>query len=168
MLGQEQWEDLETWLIKVKDKYPVKFLISSCSMLYHSRLDFPRDRWSGFVKERERLLEFIAKNEIEGLYILSGDVHIGHAIHAEVKSPSGRLFSLWEFCSSPFEQEALQIMRKTRKEISSKYLVRQDLKFDIDAHNFGVVRVSLEDPKKPEVTFSLYYEDMHIGINSKV
>ena len=166
MLGEGQWENLKNWLLKVKDTHPVKFLISSCSLFYWSILDIPRDRWSGFKEERDQLLRFIAENEIEGLYILSGDLHVAHAIHAELKAPNGRLIPVWEFCSSPFEQKSSELMRRTRREIKSDVLVRQDLKFDIDANNFGVVCVSMKDQSEPKVSYKVFTADMRLILDT--
>ena len=83
LLGEEQWIILQKWLKEVNGQYPVKFLVSSGTILHPFWLDVARDRWSGFPVERERLLEFLASNEIEGLHILTGDLHSAHAIFAE-------------------------------------------------------------------------------------
>ncbi|HKI55302.1 MAG TPA: alkaline phosphatase D family protein, partial [Anaerolineales bacterium] len=34
LLGEAQWQQLEQWFLKVKDKYPVKFLVSSGTILF--------------------------------------------------------------------------------------------------------------------------------------
>ncbi len=48
MLGDGQWYALKEWLLDVRDKYPVKFLVSSSSVLHSMFGDFLGDRWSGF------------------------------------------------------------------------------------------------------------------------
>jgi phosphodiesterase/alkaline phosphatase D-like protein len=167
MLGEGQWEQLKRWFLRIKDTHPVKFLVSSCSLLYDSWLDIPRDRWSGYSDERDKLLEFLAENEIEGVYVLSGDLHIAFAIQAELEREGGRRITLWEFCSSPFEQECTQLVRKTRKKVGNKLLKRQDLKFDLDGHNFGVVSVEFDGKKKPKVVFKLCTADSMVRTNTE-
>ena len=62
MLGDGQWQILKEWLLNVRDKYPVKFLVSSSSVLDSMFGDFLGDRWSGFRAERDTLLNFIGDN----------------------------------------------------------------------------------------------------------
>ncbi|MBU4224378.1 MAG: alkaline phosphatase D family protein, partial [Chloroflexi bacterium] len=103
MLGEGQWQALEDWLLAVKDAYPLKFLVTSCAVLFSMWADIPRDRWSGFPKERDRLLHFLAANGIEGVYFLTGDLHSAHAISADLYGPNRQPLRIWEFCSTPFE-----------------------------------------------------------------
>ncbi len=105
MLGEGQWQALEDWLNAVKDAYPVKFIVTSCALLYRLFLDIPQDRWSGFPLERNRLLGLLAEKGIENVYLLAGDLHAAHAVRAELYGPHGRSLPLWEFCSTPFEQK---------------------------------------------------------------
>jgi hypothetical protein len=141
MLGEEQWQVLEKWLLAVKDAYPVKFLITSCTLLFDMWIDFARDRWSGFPGERERLLRFLADHGIEGLYLLAGDLHSAHAVHAELNGPQGRSLSLWEFCATPFEQEPNRFASYTYRPLRSGTVKSQKLSFIVRQPNFGLVRV---------------------------
>jgi phosphodiesterase/alkaline phosphatase D-like protein len=95
MLGDDQWQALENWLLLVKQAYPVKFLVTSCALLYNMWLDIPRDRWSGFPEERNRLIHFLAANDIQGVYLLAGDLHSAHAIRADLYTLQGRDLPLW-------------------------------------------------------------------------
>lgn len=166
MLGEGQWRALQKWLLKVKDAYPLKFLVSSCSLLFCMWADIPRDRWLGFPHERDRLLSFLATHGIEGVYVLSGDLHSAHAIHAGLFGPQGNDLPLWEFCSSPFEQKPNRLARSTRVKISNRLFKWQDCKFVIDQLNFGVVRVSYDQGGKPQVRFDLYGE--HGGLLAQI
>jgi hypothetical protein len=157
MLGEGQWLMLENWLKETNGKHPVKFLVSSCSILHPLWIDIVNDRWSGFRAERERLLEFLAVNEIEGVRILTGDLHSAHAVTAELKSPSGRRIPIAEFCASPFEQKSIWISF-TYGPLWSKWLARQKRHFYAARPNFGVVNVDFESAK-PSVTFELNYND---------
>jgi len=102
ILDDGQWIELEQWLLE--DQFPLKFLVSSSSILFDMLGDFTRDRWNGFKLERNRLLNFIATHAIENLYILTGDMHAGHTIEACLNDPTCPPLRLWEFCASPFEQ----------------------------------------------------------------
>jgi phosphodiesterase/alkaline phosphatase D-like protein len=159
MLGEGQWQALENWLLSVKDDYPVKFIISSGSVLYDLWLDIARDRWSGFPDERRRLLSFLSANGIEGVYLLTGDLHSAHAVEAGLYGPDGRTLSLHEYCSSPFEQKPNWFSSRTYYPPRSLPLKRQSLRFVVSKTNFGVVHVTFEGNGKPKVTFDLYGEE---------
>lgn len=159
MLGEGQWQALEAWLMEVKDTCPVKFLVTSCSFLFDMWIDFARDRWSGFPAERERLLQFLATNEIRGVHLLSGDLHFANAVYAELDGPKGRAIPLWEFCSTPFEQQSMWLASRTYRRVSSKWVKNQQLLFTLDQYNFGVVRVDFKDLGEPRVGFEVYDRD---------
>lgn len=156
MLGEGQWRVLREWLKEVKDEYKVKFIVSSCSLLHPFFFDIANDRWMGFPKERERLLEFLAVHEIEGVRILTGDLHSGHAITAQLKCPSGRRIPIAEFCASPFEQKSVWISFGYVP-LFSKWLTRQKRHFYRAFNNFGIVNVNFASPE-PAVTFTLHYK----------
>lgn len=158
MLGEDQWRALETWLLSVKDAYPVKFLVTSCALLYNMWPDIPADRWSGFPNERDRLLHLLAANGIEGVYLLAGDLHSAHAVRAELYGPQGREIRLWEFCSTPFEQKSDKITRYLYSKARFGPVQRQERLFTIQQNNFGVMRVDFAgDP--PRVMFDVYGEN---------
>lgn len=158
MLGEGQWQALESWLLSVRETYPVKFIISSCALLFRMWADLPRDRWTGFPRERHRLLQFLAQHEIEGVYLLTGDLHSAHAISAELKTPTGKLLPLWEFCSTPFEQETNWLAKATYLPLGDRLLQNQQLHFCLAEHNFGVVEVDF-DGSQTQVRFRLQRPD---------
>ena len=157
LLGDAQWKMLEEWLLNVKDNYPVKFLVTSGTILYPFLLDVSLDRWSGFRAERERLFKFLAENEIEGIRILTGDLHSAHAVSAEIKCPSGKRIPISEFCSTPFEQESMWISA-TYFPVISKWLGKQNKLFRQTGNNFGIVHVDFGTPT-PQVTFTLHHNE---------
>jgi phosphodiesterase/alkaline phosphatase D-like protein len=158
MLGEGQWQALKSWLKAVKDAYPVKFLVSSCSLLHPLYFDIPRDRWSGFPDERDRLLHFLAANGIQGVTLLAGDLHSSHAVYAELYGPEGRSLSLWEFCSTPFEQSPNKLARLTYNPLRSGPVRTSRRAFCVNQCNFGVVRVNYGARSTPEVSFTVYGE----------
>jgi phosphodiesterase/alkaline phosphatase D-like protein len=159
MLGEAQWRALESWLLAVKDVYPVKFLVSSSALLFNLWLDIPRDRWSGYRHERQRLLRFLAENDIHGVYLITGDLHSSHAVHAKLSTPDGRAVSLWEFCSSPFDQDGNWLAKHVYHAIKEPPLIQQRCEFIIDRNNFGLVRVEYEKGGNASVRFEVYADD---------
>lgn len=155
MLGSGQWQLLESWLLSVKDRYPVKFLVSSGSVLFRMWADIPKDRWTGYTVERDRLLQFIAANDIQGVYILTGDLHSGHAIQAKLFGPGSQDLVVWEFCASPFEQKPNRLAKLTHANISSPALKDQYCHWIFPQANFGVVRVGFTSQGDAQVTFEL-------------
>jgi len=156
LLGEAQWGQLEQWFLSVKDTHPVKFLVTSGTILFPFWLDVVQDRWSGFRSERERLFEFLAVNEIEGVHILTGDIHSAHTVSAEIKCPSGKRIPIWEFCSSPFEQSSMWISNTYHPILFSKWIRNQNKHFRQTGNNFGIVHVDFENPT-PQVSFTLHY-----------
>ncbi|MFH1632682.1 MAG: alkaline phosphatase D family protein [Chloroflexota bacterium] len=165
MLGEGQWEALEKWLLETKDTHPVKFIITSCALLFQMWADIPKDRWTGFQEERQRLLGFLAANGIEGVHLLTGDLHSAHAVSANLRGPGGRAIPLWEFCSSPFEQIPNWLAKYTYWPVRSKSIRDQRLHFVCAEHNFGVVSVEFSGDGKPKVSFELHQGNGEPPIN---
>jgi len=158
ILGEGQWQALEEWLMAVKDTYPVKFIISSAAMLFNLFGDVARDRWSGFPKERERLLKFLAENAIEGVHVLAGDLHSGHATSAELLAPN-KSIPIWEFCSTPFEQKPNPLSKLFHYRVRSRAIQGHRYHFIHRHINFGVLDVQFDSTGRPRVRFDLHYED---------
>jgi alkaline phosphatase D len=154
MLGVGQWQLLKKWLLNVRDKYPVKFLVSSSSVLDSMFGDFLGDRWSGFRAERDRLLHFIGDNHVENLYILAGDLHSSHSMTAEC-GPKFAPTTIHEFCSTPFEQVCNKYARLLYRSIRTGAVHNPQRHFGITQPNFGVVQVRFQGGR-PHVIFSLY------------
>jgi alkaline phosphatase D len=159
MLGEGQWKMLESWLLAVNNRYPVKFLVTSASVLFDMWIDLARDRWSGFKAERARLLHLLADNSIEGLYLLAGDLHSAHAVCARLRAPQGDEVLLWEFCSTPFEQSPNRLSKRTYTRPRTRALKSQQCLFNIAQHNFGLVRVEFSSLERPRVIFEVYGKD---------
>jgi len=160
MLGEGQWQVLIKWLDKVKDTYPLKFIVTSCAMLYQLRFDIPKDRWTGFEEERRLFIEAIGQRDLRDVYLLAGDLHSAHAMQVEVPGSSG-LIPLWEFCATPFEQEPNRMARHhwLRKPLPKDLVSSQVLHFTYTQLNFGIVQVNFDDPHHPKVRFEIYGPD---------
>jgi alkaline phosphatase D len=159
VLGEEQWRDLEQWLIGSNEEFRVKFIVTSSSLLSIMLGDFPKDRWSSFPNERDRLLRMISKHGINGVYFLTGDLHSAHAISANLKQDSGQTVKIWEFCSSPFEQATNFLASLiTRKHPKHRLWEAYKVHFIVKRNNYGVVTVYFNDPDHPSVHFDLHYQ----------
>lgn len=117
MIGDNQLEELETWL--KRHKADLKFVISSVPFLAeledsrHTESAFddpvegssPDDKWCGgaFRGQRDRLLEFLHEEGIGRLVFLVGDMHCGYHCTTRVGSPKDRI-TLHEIAGGPFHQ----------------------------------------------------------------
>jgi phosphodiesterase/alkaline phosphatase D-like protein len=159
MLGEAQWNALTDWFRRVKETHPVKFVITSTSILSQIYGDFTNERWSAFKDERERLLFFLADEGIEGVHFLAGDLHSGHCISAKLSGPDGKAIPVREFCSSPFEQNPNKLARLLQHPAHSPALKERKRHFVVTEINYGVVQVDFSRTKKPKVTFRLHYQE---------
>jgi phosphodiesterase/alkaline phosphatase D-like protein len=158
MLGEGQWRALEAWLMAVKDDFPLKFLVTSSALLFDLWFDIPRDRWSGFRSERRRLLSLLANEQVEGVYVLAGDLHSSHAVRVELSAAGGRCLPVWEFCSSPLDQEVNRYSRLLQRSLRGAPVQRHDCPFVVSQNNFGQVTVDYEPSGKPRVSFEVFGE----------
>jgi phosphodiesterase/alkaline phosphatase D-like protein len=157
MLGDSQFAALTGWLERLKEDFPVKFIVTSTSFLSHLHLDFTNDRWSGFVDERDRLLSFLSRKGIEGVYFLAGDLHSAHAISAQAFERGGKPVTIWEFCSSPFEQAPFTQALFFDHPATSSLLQNQQRHFLIPHINYGLVSVEFDKSGNPSVRFEVSY-----------
>jgi alkaline phosphatase D len=155
ILSEVQWQALEKWLLDHRAA-PLKFLVSSSTMMFDMLLDISRDRWGGFPQDRDRLLKFIADHEIHNLYVLSGDIHNAHCIETELRGPNGPV-KFWEFCSTPFEQ-GVNLIAFTYFRPWNRLIARQKLHAKVVAQNFGVVKVDFTEDS-PRVRYEIYGQD---------
>jgi len=158
LLGDKQWRMLESWLKRVKKTYPVKFIVSSISILSDMVGDLTADRWAGFDAERERLFALLAQEEIEGIHFLVGDLHSAHSFSANLLCQNGREIPIWEYCSSPFEQKPFRIAWLLDHPAKSPALREQKRHFTISEINYGVIEVDFSRKKFPRVDFKINYE----------
>ncbi len=158
VLGIEQLLKFKAWLGKVKDTYPIKFVVSSSAFLHFLLGDYALDRWSGFPRERDRILRYIQEHEIEGVHFLTGDLHTGHAISVDIKGKSGKEIRVWEFCASPFEQKTNPMVSfLTLRQVPHKLWENYQVHFSKAKINYGVVKVDYNDAGEAKVEFELHY-----------
>ena len=95
MLGEAQWQWLEA---ELKKPARIKIIASSLQLLP----EFTGwESWANFPYDRNRLLNFIKREQINGVVIISGDTHWG-----EISKVSDKLdYPLWEVTSSGLTEE---------------------------------------------------------------
>ncbi|MCV6615709.1 MAG: alkaline phosphatase family protein [Cellvibrionaceae bacterium] len=97
MLGQKQWQWLQQ---ELKKPAKLKIIASSLQLLP----EFTGwESWANYPGDRQRLLNFIAEQKIEGVLFISGDTHWGEISRLQHSYP------LWEITSSGLSEEWKQI-----------------------------------------------------------
>jgi alkaline phosphatase D len=72
MLGHSQLSALKQWILDVRQQYTFKFLVSSVPFTFNWH---DEDTWYGYQFERQMILDFIRKEDVANVVILSGDRH---------------------------------------------------------------------------------------------
>jgi alkaline phosphatase D len=115
MLGAAQWAWLEREL--ANSDAQVNIIASSiqfipnhhatlCPLCYLEQSPFKVESWAHFKSERKRLLDIIKREKVDGVIILSGDVHMGEILEAK---PTCMLpYSLHEMTSSGMTHSAAE------------------------------------------------------------
>lgn len=142
LLHPVQWQALETWLEQTEGRYAVRFLVSSVSVLGDLWIDWARDRWNGFPDERRRLLHLLAQHRAGPVILLTGDLHLGFVIEAELVDADGQPVRVWELSASPWAQSTVGWLRHFFRGVSdSPVRATRALHFLSQPH-FGVVEVA--------------------------
>jgi phosphodiesterase/alkaline phosphatase D-like protein len=96
IISHEQEQDLKDWLL-TKQQSSVKF------KFVFSPIGFPQDfvghitdSWGGFLTQRNRIFDFIRKNNITGTTFYTGDYHAAYVIELQRNGSQ-----LYEFSASP-------------------------------------------------------------------
>ncbi|KAJ3294643.1 hypothetical protein HK104_003385 [Borealophlyctis nickersoniae] len=74
MLGEKQKARLKHWLVNVNRTSTFKFLVSSVPFTQNWPWE-ANDTWSGYMEERQEILDFISTHRIPNVIVLSGDRH---------------------------------------------------------------------------------------------
>ena len=97
ILSQFQLDALKNWL---GDRSGcIKFIVSAVPMFPDSTRS-TQDKWSGYLGQRDDILDFIRENSVERVVFLSGDVHCSTS--AELTSPQDPHFKVISVISSAF------------------------------------------------------------------
>ncbi len=100
LLGEAQWRWLRTGLLR--SEAPFKIIASS--MVWNGAVrPLKTDMWTHWQHERDRLWSFIGTEGIEGVVLLSGDVHRTRVFAHSSEALCG--YRLYEFVTSPAAQD---------------------------------------------------------------
>lgn len=91
MLGSTQFIELQKWLLATNLGFSFRFLVSSVSWSTSNG----DDSWTAFRTERNRIFNFMIGNSVNGVVLLSGDLH--YAVVSEI------IPGLFEFSASPID-----------------------------------------------------------------
>jgi len=97
IVSQRQMSALKDWLGSENDQ--VKVIVSSVPIFPDFKTP-SSDKWSGFLSQRDELLNFIYDKKIRKIVTLSGDVHTSMSV--ELVSESDPDFKIVSVVSSPF------------------------------------------------------------------
>jgi len=99
ILGEAQF----LWLVENLAASTATFKILACGSPFN---DHPRksDAWVEYPRERDRLLDAIARHRVDGVVLLSGDIHRTELHRLPWLQERGG-YPLWEFVPSPLYQK---------------------------------------------------------------
>jgi alkaline phosphatase D len=130
LLGEGQWRWLQNELLASTADF--KLIVSGMQVIadYH-----PYETWKMFPSERQRLLDFLNEQHINGVVLLSGDRHTGEILRDEKVLD----YPLVEFTSSPLAAgvggstaDSIAIRRVPGSEITAEHFSMLDFDFSGD------------------------------------
>ncbi|MBK7877575.1 MAG: alkaline phosphatase D family protein [Planctomycetes bacterium] len=131
LLGKQQWE----WLTRGLKESTAPFKLLACGMVWNGavRPNKP-DYWMAYPHERQALFDFVAKEKIAGVVLVSGDIHRSR-VYAFPPENTGVPYPLHELVTSPLGNHPMDAAN-----VASK-----DLVFDSgDKHQFLLLDVERE------------------------
>ncbi len=76
-----------------------KIIVNSVPIIdFPSLWVFESDRWEGYMAQRDELLDFITDQDIQGVWFLSGDFHVGLVGRVDREGPRRKI---WEVLMGP-------------------------------------------------------------------
>ncbi|MEK6221477.1 MAG: alkaline phosphatase D family protein [Chloroflexota bacterium] len=151
MLGEDQWEALIKWLTENNSANKPKFIVTSSGFLTRHWVDIFNDRWRGFGKERNRLLNLLADMRAENVVLLSGDLHSSSIVSGKLDNT----IPIWEFCCSPIENKPERITKYTFSNWPLRR-VRNIKRHHYAAENcWGIVQVTYDESGMPNISYDI-------------
>lgn len=174
MLGEAQWRwlehelvssDAQFNLIASSIQYVPNHHVTLCPLCDIEQSPFRVETWSHYPTEKKRLGRIISENEVEGVMILSGDVHFGEILVSDPTCIAP--YRLYELTSSGMTHSAadsfpalpLQIMKMVSPNLFSlgMYLSK----------NFGTVDFDWEG-EAPSATLAVRDHSGHVVLRKRV
>jgi alkaline phosphatase D len=99
MIGEQQMSDLLAWL--GNDSGRVKFVVTSVPF-FPDQKKANEDKWSGFRRQRDKIISFIRQNRVRKVVFLSGDVHCSMASELDISGTGEDPLFIYSIISSAF------------------------------------------------------------------
>lgn len=162
MLGLEQKDWLKETLML--SKAPFKVLVSGGG--WSTGKGPAGDGWSAFLTERNEIFDFIRDNDIQGVFCLSGDSHVGE-LNCIPRSTVGG-YDIYDFVSSPLAQPPSETYMEKTPEIRVRPVYFRGNNFGLLDFEPGVdpaVTITLRDTRGSSVWkhFRLHASDLTNG-----
>lgn len=127
--GDEQMQWLKDGLVSSNAAFKVIINGNQVTNVGNTHESFPM-----YKEEFEELMDFLAKERVEGVLFLSGDVHYGQLLKTEREG----LYPLYEFTSSPLTAGVFEIA-ESEENYDNPLHVEGTL---VTEYNFGMIEVS--------------------------
>jgi alkaline phosphatase D len=101
LLGEAQWR----WLQESLRDSTAPFKLLVCGVIWDDKQNKEKDDWNTYSSERQTLLDFIRGEQIGGVVLLGGDIHVTRMLKYPAESTVG--YPLYQFISSPIHAGVL-------------------------------------------------------------
>ncbi|MCP1413799.1 alkaline phosphatase [Paenarthrobacter sp. A20] len=98
-LGTTQWQ----WFQKALRSSDATFKLVVSGMIWDDKQNAESDDWGTFPHEREAMFDFIKDEEIPGVVLLSGDIHVSRALNYGPRVG----YDLWQWIVSPLHDRTI-------------------------------------------------------------
>lgn len=100
-LGKTQWQ----WLQDGLRKSTAPFKVLATGMIWDDKKNSEKDDWGTYSHEREALFDFIGENQIRGVVLVGGDIHVSRHLKYPMKERIG--YDLHQFIISPLHDRVI-------------------------------------------------------------
>jgi alkaline phosphatase D len=101
LLGKEQWEWLKDGLL-ASDAI---FKILACGMIWDDKKNSESDDWGTYMHERQAMQSWLGKNQIEGVILIGGDIHVSRLLKYDTVKQVG--YPIYQFITSPMHSSVI-------------------------------------------------------------
>lgn len=100
-LGRTQWQ----WLHDGLKQSTAPFKLLATGQIWDDKKNEEKDDWETYGHEREALFDFIGQNEIRGVVLIGGDIHVSRHLKYPMKERMG--YDLHQFIISPLHDRII-------------------------------------------------------------
>jgi len=100
-LGKTQWN----WLLDHLRASTAPFKILATGMIWDDKKNGEKDDWETYSHEREALFDFIGKEQIKGVVLIGGDIHVSRHLKYPMTDRIG--YDLHQFIISPLHDRVI-------------------------------------------------------------